>query len=183
MKKIKINLTLYYTVVYITGELNIHLTQTTMKTESEILEQIQDVKNRMAERRERISNGETDMDDCFVSDRLNSLEIQRLETELEVVRNGGVSDFPAIFDLETGELVSSKIVNGRYGACFVIEDDAKANKFGRFVSATLARDSSYTNKGLKIGSVELPARVTTRANGSGMAGAYCSTVTIIPARN
>ena len=132
------------------------------------------------DRYERINRGETDLDDCFVSQRFNELAIQVAKTKLQLLENGGTSEFPCLRDLETGEVVTYTTVNGRYGQCWLVDEKFRT-KFGTFLGIA-ARASTYHKKGLEWSTVELPAWVTTKAQGSGMAGAFSSVVTIYPTR-
>ena len=131
------------------------------------------------ERYERINRGETDIDDCFISERFNKLAIQLAKTKLQLLENGGTSEFPCLRDLNTSEVVTHTLVNGRYGQCWLVEEKFR-KKFGTFVGIA-ARSSTYHKKGLKWSTVELPSWATTKAQGSGMAGAFNSVVTIYPA--
>ena len=59
----------------------------------------------MNRRDERIANGETDEDDCFMSIRVESQAIDRCNMELEILKGDGLMDYDAIID-ENGEEVS-----------------------------------------------------------------------------
>jgi len=134
----------------------------------------------MDNRAQRINEGSTDMDDCFVSQRSNEQAISLAKAKIEILENGGLAPFQCLRDLETGEVVTTTIFNGKYGLCWRI-DDAHQAKFGKYVGAA-SRESTYTRKGLKLDEVELPAWACFETNGTGMAGAYSAYVKIFPSR-
>jgi len=131
-------------------------------------------------RYERIAEGLTDMDDCYVSQRINGLNINLAKTKIDILKNGGTAPFDVLRDIETNEVVSKKEVLGQYGVCHLIEDEY-VSKFGRFV-ASAKKESTYTKKGLKRDMAEFPAWATTKANGDGMYGAYMSSVVVFPSK-
>ena len=150
-----------------------------------VQEKIQRLQNRidhtkslMDDRRERIQNGETDWDDCFMSERSNSQNIDLLKTKIDILKNGGTRLFDVLVDIETGEVVSKKIIDAQYGLCWIIDDEFKG-KFGKFVGYA-KRESTYTKKGLKQESRELPAWAKFKTSGSGMMGAYSAYVHVFP---
>ena len=132
----------------------------------------------MDNRAQRINEGSTDMDDCFVSQRSNEQAISLAKAKIEILENGGLAPFQCLRDLETGEVVTTTIFNGKYGLCWRIDDEHVA-KFGRYVGAA-ARESTYTRKGLKLDEVQLPAWACFATNGKGMAGAYSAFVKVFP---
>jgi len=132
------------------------------------------------DRHKRISEGLTDMDDCYISQRMNSLHIDLAQTKIEILENNGFAQFDVLRDIETDEIISKKEVLGQYGVCHLI-DDEYVSKFGRFVGCA-KKESTYTKKGLKQDVAQLPAWATTKANGSGMYGAYMSSVVVFPSK-
>ena len=146
------------------------------KLEQEIL----DKQQLMQDRERRIASGQTDMDDCFVSQRSNEQAISLAKAKIEILQNGGLAPFQCLRDLETGEVVTTTIFKGQYGLCWRI-DDAYQAKFGKYVGAA-ARESTYTRKGLKLDEVDLPAWACFETNGTGMAGAYSAYVKVFPSR-
>jgi len=89
----------------------------------------------------------------------------------EIKANGGVSEFPALFDLKDNR-VRAKLINGRYGLCWMFFDAAD-NPTGKFVKAHPARESTMTRKDLKEGTETAPAAVTLGGGGSGgLAGVF-----------
>jgi len=128
------------------------------------------------DRSRRIGEGLTDMDDCFVSDKSNRLQIDLAKKKIQILKNGGTSTFTVLRDIETNEIVSRRLVDGRYGLCHLI-DDEYVSKFGRFVGMA-KRECTYTKKGLKQDKEQFPAWATTQANGSGLYGAFMAQVVV-----
>lgn len=142
--------------------------------------EIEQYRATIEDRHRRIGEGLTDMDDCFFSDRMNSLHIRLARTKIEILENGGTCEFDVLRDIETDEIVSKKKVVGQYGLCHLIEDEY-VSKFGRFVGLA-KRESTYTKKGLKKDVANFPAWATTKANGSGLYGAYMSQVVVFQSK-
>lgn len=140
--------------------------------------EIEDKRALMADRQQRIAAGQTDMEDCFVSERSNQQAIDLANTKIEILENGGLAEFDCLRDLETGEVVSTKRLKGQWGWCWRI-DDAHVAKFGKFVGDA-SRESTYTRKGLKSGTCMLPAWACFDTYGTGMAGAYSAFVKVFP---
>lgn len=67
--------------------------------------EMQRIREVQQERDERISRGETDYDDCFVSIRSDAQALDRCRMELDILKGDGCVDFDAIID-ENGEEVS-----------------------------------------------------------------------------
>ena len=66
--------------------------------------EMQRIREVQQERDERISRGETDYDDCFVSIRSDAQALDRCRMELDILKGDGCVDFDAIID-ENGEEV------------------------------------------------------------------------------
>lgn len=142
----------------------------------DLKERIDSTKSLMRDRQRRISEGLTDMDDCFVSERMNQHTISELRMKINILENGGISEFEVLVDIETNEVVSKRTVNGKFGMCWLISEQYQ-DKFGVFVGIA-KRQSTYEKRGLRKEYRNYPAWVTFKANGTGMAGAYtgCSTI-------
>lgn len=149
-----------------------------LKNKIESLEaEMETILDNIRDRSERIGRGETDYDDCFLSSRMNSLQINELRTRIDILKNGGTRPAPCIIDLATDEIVSKKLVNGQYGRCFLV-DEKYRDKFGTFVGLA-KRESTYTKKGLRLAETEVPCWTKIEAGGgSGLMGAYTSQVVI-----
>jgi len=94
---------------------------------------------------------------------------QRLNSELaKIAENGGVWEFPALFDL-AGNRVKAKVINGKYGACWAFCDD-DGQFTGQFITAFPARKSTMRRKGYVEGWEDAPANAHITGGGQGFAG-------------
>lgn len=59
----------------------------------------------MQRREQRVANCETDYDDCFMSERVESQAIDECNKQLEILKGDGLMDYEAIVD-ENGEEVN-----------------------------------------------------------------------------
>jgi hypothetical protein len=116
--------------------------------------------------------------DGFLTQWAHGLTAQEKRLQADIEENGGLSDFPALFDLE-GNYVPAKLINGRYGTCWALTDD-EGTFLGEFITAFPARRATIVRKGYTEGSVLRPARACITGGGQGLAGAascYVSTYT------
>lgn len=140
---------------------------------------IQDKYDLIRDRQRRISEGSTDMDDCFISQRSNEQSISEAQMKLDILKNGGVMPFDVLMDIETGDIVSKNTYSGQYGPYWRIEEKFES-KFGKYVGVA-KRESTYTKKGLKVEEVDRPAWVAFSAgSGGGMMAAYTGAYQIFP---
>lgn len=107
--------------------------------------------------------------DGFLTQWASGLTAQEKRAQAEIEENGGLSDFPALFDLE-GNYVPAKLINGRYGLAWTLVDD-EGTFTGEFVSAFPKRRATIVGKGYTEGRVLRPARATVTGGGTGLAGA------------
>ena len=112
-------------------------------------------------RAERIRNGETDEDDCFMSQRVEENGIRECNMQLEILDGDGCMDFDAWFDADGNE-VRVRWVSTRYGFRCVCD--------GVFASSekALAKKMSLTQKTIRV-----PVWTKFSTPYSGMMGAYC----------
>lgn len=125
------------------------------------------------DRQRRIDEGFTDMDDCFISQRIEELSIDEAEMKINVLRSGGVLEFAAYFDSEGQELQHS----------------FQPSKFSHWESVLVLRwpdgrkpvyqslrvkdlEKCLSKKGITRGVAKHPAWVKLMSGGSGMYGAY-----------
>ena len=131
------------------------------------------------ERWKRIGNGETDIDDCFVSMRVNEMSDQTIDSKIAILENKGLYEFDTLLDIKTNEDTGAKVVNGAYGLCWRLSDEY-VEKTGckQFISIA-KKESTYSKKGLKRGTVKLPAWVCRKSFGKGLVGALYQSETHI----
>ncbi len=131
-------------------------------------QQAADLEAKAAEHRERAEESFQRCDtDGFLSQWASGIEANRLDLQAQVVRNGGLWEFPALFDLE-GKRVPAKLIEVRdrfkgYGtrSVWAIVDPA-TNKFtGQFVSRPSVELYDVYNK--DMGCMVQAVRVTKRA--------------------
>ena len=95
--------------------------------------------------------------DGFMSQWASGLSAQHDRLEAQLVLNGGVAKFPALFDLQ-GNWVPARLIYAKYGPCWMVLDNE--GKFdGHFVSAYPKQRKTIANKGFLEGTVLRPAKV------------------------
>ena len=114
----------------------------------------------IANRSERIANGETDIDDCFLSQRVEENGIMEANKQLSILDNGGVMDYEAIFD-ENGEEVNVRVVDTRYGLKFV----------GRGIFAN-SQKALLKKTGWTVKTIKVPCWTKFSSSSSGLMGVY-----------
>ena len=122
-----------------------------------------------------------DLDDCFLSHRHDQSQLAEIDLKLEILNNNGMHDFKCLRDKDTEEVVSTKIIEGKFGLCWLISDAFKG-KFGTFVGMA-ARPSTYAKKGLVESTVSLPAWVAIKFGkncGKGLAAAVSGAAAAFP---
>jgi len=102
--------------------------------------------------------------DGALSQWASGINARRLRLEAEIVDNGGVWEFPALFDLD-GNWVPARKIDGRYGPCWMILDES-GDATGEFVPFRPARKSTLEKRGYREGIVTRPAKADTGSNGS-----------------
>ena len=119
------------------------------------------------DRQNRINNCETDMDDCFISERMERNGLVECDKQLEILSNDGLMDYDAIFDKDGNE-IWVHWVNTRYGGAYV----------GRGIFASsikaLLRKTGWTMK-----TIQVPCWTKSVCHGSGLCGAFNSTIEIV----
>lgn len=146
--------------------------------------EIQRYRDTIKDRYERIGRGETDMDDCFVSQRSNETAITTAQYKIDILKRGGLWDFMVLVD-STGQVVCESTGEGKYGPFWWVKD---SEAFGRrhvpyhrrYEPEQIVKH--YAKYGLKLEKREFPAWVTLRSNGKGMFGAYMAQPSIFRSR-
>lgn len=83
-----------------------------------------------------------------------------------LAENNGKAFFTKLADLETGEEINAKVINSRYGACWMILD-SEGNATGEFAPYKPARESTLAKRGYKEIEVERYAVVAERCSEGG----------------
>ena len=112
------------------------------------------------DRAARIASGETDIDDCFVSQRIEERGIAECNTRIEILEGDGMMDWEGWFD-QDGNEVRVRWVDTRYGVRVVWN--------GIFASSekALAKKTGLVKKDIRV-----PVWTKFSSNGSGMLGVY-----------
>lgn len=108
--------------------------------------------------------------DGFISQWSSGLTAERLRREAQLLEDGGLAEFPALFDLD-GNYVPAKLIDGRYGECWALLN-TDGTFTGEFITAFPARRATIVKKGYLEGVVKRPARVKVMSGKGGMATAY-----------
>lgn len=120
-----------------------------------LIAELQEKLIRYESERVRRINEQTDVGECYLSVGSEGLSRSEAETQIKILKNGGVWDFDVLRDSESGEIVSQTQFNGKFGPCWIIEDLAEA-KFGKFVGVA-KKEATYNKKGLSSGKATLTA--------------------------
>lgn len=72
----------------------------------------------LASRAQRIADGLTDIDDCFMSERVEQRAIEEARMQLDILRGDGTMPIDAVID-ENGDEVYVRYVDTRYGPKYV----------------------------------------------------------------
>jgi hypothetical protein len=110
--------------------------------------------------RQRSERAEESFERCdtdgFLSQwALNShAEIYRKLAQL--ADNGGMADVLFLCDLETERILDAKVVQGRFGLCWLIDGSEYGEDRPRFASYCPARESTLAKRGLKEKYIEVP---------------------------
>lgn len=107
--------------------------------------------------------------DGFLSQWALGIGAQKNRLQAGIEEAGGVSEFAALFDVETGERVAAKLIDGRFGLCWALCDEA-GEFIGEFVKAFPKRETTMAKKGFREGHEMAPARAVIRGSGTGLSG-------------
>ena len=122
----------------------------------------------ISDRRNRINNGETDMDDCFMSQHIEEDAIRECNMQLEILDGDGCWDWNVYVD-ENGKEVRVHYFVNKWGRdCYV------AN--GVFASSLKAL---MKKTGIKETTIRVPVWTKFVASGSGMFGVYCGSTQVV----
>lgn len=134
-------------------------------------------------REERIANAEMEFSDGFVSSYCDDLAITRGREQKKIDENGGTAFFwrCELTDAETGELIAAKLIEGKYGTCWMLLN-GNGDATGEFITAHPKREATMTRKGYRerITVFEAEAITDYRGSGSGMGSLHTVRTIIRP---
>ena len=113
--------------------------------------------------------------DGFLSQWASGLSGQ-LESRLaEICDNGGLDEFRGLFDVNTGKRVPAVLIDGKYGMCWAICDEATGEFTGKFVKAldydaTPRQRANLAKKGYEERKEMVPAWARFEGRGTGLSG-------------
>lgn len=128
----------------------------------------------MNDRAERINEGMTDMDDCFVSQRCEERSLSVNKSKIALIKEGGCAWFVEYATLD-GTLVNARWCNTKYGTSLraVMPD-------GSVVWTTAETQKGLARKGLKMVECLRPAWFAFKSSSSGMLGVYSGDYVLFP---
>ena len=138
--------------------------------EAEIARYKQAIKNRL----ERVQNGDTDWDDCFISQRCEERGIEVAQDKLTLLRLGGCAWFTEYATLD-GTLVNAHWCDTRYGLKLRVEMPD-----GSVVWTTADTEKGLAKKGLKKVLCKRPAWYAFKSSHGGMLGVYSGDYVMFP---
>ncbi len=136
--------------------------------------QIELMRKNMQERYERISDWQTDIDDCFISQRCEDRGISVCQDKISLIRDGGYAWFPEYATLD-GQIVNARWCDTRYGCKLRAEMPD-----GSVVWTTADTAAGLARKGLKKVLCKRPAWFAFRSSESGMLGVYSGDYVLFP---
>ena len=114
----------------------------------------------ISDRLDRIDAGLTDMDDCFLSQRVEERAMLECDMQLDILDRGGTYDWDCYFDAD-GKEVAVRWVNTRFGSK-VVANGVFANSIKALLKKT----------GLVEKTVRVPVWTKFVPAGSGLCGVY-----------
>ena len=137
-------------------------------------EEMETTKKVMANRAERINEGMTDEDDCFVSMRCDERALYLCQDKINLIKEGGTSWFTEYATLD-GKLIDAHWCNTRYGSKLkaVMPD-------GQVVWTNAITPNGLAKRGIKMVYCRRPAWFKFSSNGSGMYGVYTGQYILFP---
>lgn len=128
----------------------------------------------LKERDARISAGETYIDDCVVSVRVEEQAITLAKKKIELIKNGGCRWFRE-YATTDGKIVEAKWVRTKYGPSLRV-----VMPNGEIVWTTATTKKGLARKGLKPVDCLRPAWYRFRSSGSGIMGFYTGSYVEFP---
>lgn len=130
---------------------------------------------RADDRHEKVVGGDLELSGCFVSAHCATLSIELLRTKIEILENGGLSEFEVLLNLD-GTIASDNLCKTRFGYAYRVVD-----RFGevKWVNPGV-KEKTLEKKGYRLGYVEKPAWAYITGSGKGLAGVGSAYVEVFP---
>jgi hypothetical protein len=125
-------------------------------------------------RAERIANWDTDEDDCFISERVESRAVQVAKNKIQLIKDGGCAWFTEYATLD-GTVVKARWCDTKYGYSLRAEMPD-----GKVVWTTAHTPKGLAKKGLKKVECKRPAWYAYKTPYSGMMGVYAGDYELFP---
>jgi len=90
--------------------------------EAELVTSLKGYQQTAEDRRDRIRNGQTDDDDCFISMNVNDLGQRKIKAKLEILRGDGMREFDALLNLKDGSDTGAEWVYTKHGSAWHMPD-------------------------------------------------------------
>lgn len=131
-------------------------------------------KKAISDRIDRINQGLTDIDDCFISQRCEERGIRNAEDKIRLIKDGGCSWFREYATLD-GTLVNAHWCNTKFGSSLRAEMPD-----GSVVWTTALTAKGLAKKGLKMVECLRPAWFKFSSGYGGMLGVYSGSYVLFP---
>lgn len=116
--------------------------------------------------------------DGFLTQWAHGLTAQEKRLQATVIENGGLVEKMGLFDVDTGERVRAKLIDGKYGTCWAF-CDADDRFTGQFITAFPKRETTMARKGYVEQWEWVPGKATIVGHGRGLAGAASCVATTV----
>ena len=141
---------------------------------NQLEQEIETLQGAIDRRIERIRRWETDEEDCFISERVETQGIQVARDKIALIKKGGCAWFTEYATLD-GTLVKARWCNTKYGYSLRAEMPD-----GTVVWTTSETAKGLAKRGLKKVECLRPAWYAFHSNGSGMYGVYTGSYVLFP---
>ena len=136
--------------------------------------EIETMRGALDRRQERINRWETDEDDCFISERVETRTISVNQSKIKLIKDGGCAWFEEYATLD-GQIVKAHWCNTRYGYKLRVVMPDKS-----VVWTTADTAKGLAKIGLKKVSCKRPAWYAFKSAYGGMMGVYCGDYVLFP---
>lgn len=133
-----------------------------------IIKQRQRLIDAMNRREERISNCETDYDDCFISIHIEQDGIRACNMQIKILDGDGMMDYNTVVD-ENGNEVRVHFFTNKWGKESVVGNGVFASSF-----KALLKKTGWVEKTIRV-----PAWTKFCTNGSGMSGVMSGSTEVV----